>query len=141
MGRYITFLMILLSLRHENQSPLSKAAPGRPSLGEGDFIHVKGIWQLVFTVFQWSKTVFMQWESLFQQVSWLQVLLDQCWQIPWWEVQVEVCLQAERQDKEFTTIMPSIGSLKPIHKTSLHSLFSNNYSQIQISPFPKLHYA
>jgi hypothetical protein len=45
------------------------------------------------------------------QVSWLQVLLDQCWQIPWWEVEVDPCLEAESQDKEFPTIMPSIGSL------------------------------
>ncbi len=35
---------------------LSKAAVGRPSLEEGDFMHVKGSWQLLpFTAFQFSK--------------------------------------------------------------------------------------
>ncbi len=67
---------------------LSKTALGKPSLGEGDLMHLKGIWQLAFTVFQQSKKVFMQWKSSFCQVSWLQVLLDQCWQVPWWEVQL-----------------------------------------------------
>jgi hypothetical protein len=79
--------------------------------GGGVYASKAHLAQLAFTAIQRSIKVYLHWKNSFCHVSWLQVLLDQCWHVPSWEVQVDMSLEAESQDKEFTTILPSITSL------------------------------
>ncbi len=107
--------MISSSQQHENQSPLSKAALERSSWG-GGFYAFKGHLATSFHCIAVNQKGFYAMKKLVPSgivvaSAFRQVLLDQCRQVPWWEVQVDACLEAESQHKEFTTIMPSIGSL------------------------------